>query len=179
MRHLLARVALVERLDPIDARIGERRGAVVARSANDALHRDVFLQRDAPEGANHASVEIDDAHFTREILVRNGVAERLGEPLDEKMSAVAGHGAAVVKRRAANRAHGAGRDIDAGDLRGEAMLEERLVLRSAQPVLVSRLRRAVAIAPAHHRTGWHRGGWRLTALADLGEGDVRCGARPV
>ncbi len=165
---LLAGVALVQRLDPGQGGVGV--GAPVhrahARGHRAEARRHLLLEGQLGDGRHRAPVPgRDHLHRLREAVGRHQVRERLVDRLHQDVASV-GRDVGARDDPGIEQRPGPAVQLHPDQLRGGVVLEQRLVVRVLQQVLVRPHRRRLAHVLLDHRTRGHHGllGRRATAL---------------
>ena len=146
------RVAAVLRLAPDQRGRRGRVPAVAARTGGDAADRHGVGQRPVRHG-DRAAAARPDLDGAGEAVRRQEPRERPPDALDEQMPAVRRAGDAGVQSRLADGGARAGGQGHRRDLAREVVLEQRLVVRVAQQVLVGPHRGRSAVVLLRVRPG--------------------------
>jgi len=169
-RHFVFQVAAVQRFDPHDGcgLIGTPLRA--ARSRWHAGQRHAFARRDVRDCFRHLAATRPDFDALRESAHRDEMRERFLDPRDDDVLTVWRRGHVAEDCRPADGG------LRRGELTGEVVLKQRIVVRRLQEIFVRRSRRGLAVVFVDVRSQRHdRVDGRRTATG----GDERADDRHV
>ena len=171
-RHLVLQIAAVERFRPEHRCRLIGAPAIGTRPGLGAGEADAFTRRLVVDLLRQLSGARPDLDVLREAVHRHGVRERFLDPSDQQIL-TAGRGRDVGEyRRLADRRLGAGRHVDRGELAGEVVVEQRVVVGGLEEIFVGRRGRRLAVvlldvrARRHQRLGGRRTASGRHQLAD-------------
>ncbi|PAV68952.1 hypothetical protein WR25_08738 [Diploscapter pachys] len=151
---LHARVAAIERFGPDQrrGRIGAPFRVAWAFDGRVEVDGQVVGQRAVDERLHRLAVDRRHRNLGREEARGQQIGIGPLQPLGQQVTAVGRHAEVGDQPRRSDRLRGSV-ERDAGQLAGEIMVEQRLVMRVAEQILIGARGRGAAVAFLHHRAG--------------------------